>query len=78
MNVSLLRRLGEKLSASGLIFHTNDHQGHVVTLGTVLGGGQDLLHDAFNDLRRCGHGKFAATFRAAPVPTIRVRGFPLP
>ena len=53
MNVSLLRRLGEKLSASGLIFHTNDHQDHVVTLGTVLGKGQDLLHDAFNDLRPC-------------------------
>ncbi len=53
MNVSLLRRLGEKLSASGLIVHTNDHQGHAVTLGTVLGKVQDVLHDASNDLRRC-------------------------
>src|SRR5215469_2227334 len=40
-------------SNSDLIFHSRDHQGHVVFLGTVLAKGQDLVQDAVNDLRRC-------------------------
>src|SRR5262249_55124792 len=40
-------------SNSDLIFHSRDHQGHVVSLGTVLAKGQDLVQDAVNDLRRC-------------------------
>jgi len=33
--------------------HTDDDQGHVVSLGAVLAKGQDPVQDAFDDLRWC-------------------------
>ena len=35
------------------IFHSSNHQGHVVFLRTVLAEDQDFVQDGFDDLRRC-------------------------
>jgi len=43
---------GSGRSNSGLLFHCNDHEGHVVPLGSVLGKGQDLIQDASEHFRR--------------------------
>src|SRR6516225_2608691 len=35
------------------VFHSSDHQGHVVFWGTVLAKRQYLVQDAFDDSRGC-------------------------